>query len=271
MISFPLNETLITAILDNQPDAVVYYIPICAPETENDVSDFAVGYCNKEAARLLGLQVEQLTGQKALSMPGRNSATRNILYDELMQVYTTGKAAESTSYNEALDKHFRVKRLPVENGVLTVSLDITTEVKEREEKQRQAELANLILNNSLNAWFSCKAIEDDKGKIIDFLITSINQEYINIIGLPQDEVVGKSYLSLFPSSRDNGIFDLNCQVVLTGKSIRHQVFYKGDGLDAWYDVAVTKLGEKEIYVNFADITEFKNAVAELQSLLIWNG
>lgn len=264
MISFPLNETLITAILDNQPDAVVYFVPIGATGTDSEVSDFAVGYCNKEAARQIGLQVEQLIGQKALSMPEGDLATGDLLYQQLKQVYITGNAGESTYYNEALDRHFRVKRLPLENGVLTVSLDITTEVKEREEKQRQAELANLILNNSLNAWFSCKAIEDDKGKIIDFIITSINQEYINIIGRPQDEVVGKSYLSLFPSSRENGIFDLNCQVLLTGKSIRHQVFYKGDGLDSWYDVVVTKLGEKEIYVNFADITEFKNAVAELQ-------
>jgi signal transduction histidine kinase len=264
MISYPLNEALIVAILDNQPDAVVYFAPVFLNGTNKDVKDFKIVYCNKEAASQAGLQRDELRGQMALSVPGTDESTRHLLFEQLKQVYESGKPNETSYYNKFLDKHFRVKRLPVENGVLTVALNITTEVRERQEKQRQAEMANLILNNSLNAWFSCQAIENEKGEIIDFLITSINQEYIRIIGLPKEEVVGKSYLSLFPSSKDNGTFDLNCQVLLTGKSIRHQMYYKGDGLDSWYDVAITKLGEKELYVNFANITEFKNALAEVE-------
>jgi signal transduction histidine kinase len=264
MISFPLNGILLNAILDNQPDAIVYFVPFFGNGSGKGLEDFEIIYCNKEAARQADLEVDQLVGQKAKSVPGADSGTRAILFDQLRQVYESGVPSESSYFNEVLDKHFRVKRLPVENGVLTVAINITEEVKERREKRRQAELTNLILNNSLNGWFSCQAIENEKGEIVDFLITSINHEFIRIIGLPEDQVVGKSYLSLFPSSKENGTFDLNCQVLITGKSVRHQMYYKGDGLNSWYDVVVTKLGEEEIYVNFADITDFKNALSEVQ-------
>jgi signal transduction histidine kinase len=264
MISFPLNEIVISAILDNQPDAVVYFVPFFANGSGKDLVDFEIIYCNKEAARQAGLQVDQLLGQKVLSVAVANAPSGTLHFEQLRQVYESGTSGECTYYNEILDEHFKVKRLPVEKGVLTVTINITTEVKERQEKLRQGELINHILNNSLNGWFSCRAIENEKGEITDFLITSINHEFIQIIGIPKEQVVGESYLSIFPSSKENGTFDLNCQVLTTGKSMRHQMYYKGDGLDSWYDVVVTKLGEKEIYVNFADITEFKNALIEVQ-------
>jgi len=250
--------------MDNQPDAIVYFIPCFGNGPFTELEDFEIIYCNKEAARQADSEVDQLVGQKAKTVPGADNSTRMLLFDQLRQVYESGVPAESSYFSKVLDKYFRVKRLKVENGVLALAMDITAEVKERKEKQRQAELSNLILNNSLNGWFSCRAIEDEEGAIVDFMITSINHEFIRIIGLPEEEVVGKNYLSLFPSSKENGTFDLNCQVFSTGKSVRHQMHYKGDGLNSWYDVVVTKLGEKEIYVNFADITDFKNALSEVQ-------
>jgi signal transduction histidine kinase len=264
MISLPISQVLITAIMDNLPDAVVYFVPVFGDGTQKSLEDFEIIYGNKEAEIEARLQGAQLIGQKARSIFGADDTVRSMLFAQLSQVYRSGVQFEGTYYNKVLDKHFKVRRLPVENGVLTVAVNITTEVKEREEKQRQADLANLILNNSLNGWFSCKAIENEKGEIIDFLITGVNQEFNRIIGLPPEAVVGKNYLHLFPASKENGAFDLNCQVILTGKSIRHEMYYKGDGLDSWYDVIITKLDDKEIYVNFADISEYKNALIELQ-------
>jgi PAS domain S-box-containing protein len=253
-----LNETYHFTLLDHHPDPTIYYIPVFDKIQGHTITDFEVAYGNLAAAQGISVETAALSGQKVLSVSWANDETRRALYQALLQVYQGGESSETGYYNPVLNKHFKTIRRKVGDGVLTIARDVTAEFTERVEKERQLALSNLILNTALNGWFSCKSIRNEKGTVVDFLINRVNPNFTQITGYAEKDVVGKTYLSLFPTARQNGTFDLNCRVMETGEPARQQIRYKGDGLDAWYDVAVTMMGKDGLLVTFADITETKN-------------
>src|SRR5690606_28119933 len=75
---------------------------------------------------------------------------------------------------------------------------------------------------------------------------------------------------LFPVAGKIGLFELNRQVMETGQPVRKEVYYEGDGLQAWYDVSLIKMGSDGLVVNFSDITSSKqnqNAVEQSEARL----
>lgn len=264
MLATPLSGTLLLSLLDKQPNAVVYYSPIFQNSQGNIIIDFRITYCNEESAKESGINISELENQKISSLPGTDRKTRDLLFQQLVEVYSSGETSESTYFNSSLSKYFSVKRSKVGEGVLSIANNVTNQVKEKEEMEKQARFSKLVLENSVNSWFSCEAVQDPSGEIIDFLITRINPRFTQMIGLSEEKVIGKSYLSVFPSSKDNGVFDLNRKVFQTGKTEQRQMYYSGDGLNAWYEVMVSKLGEKSLLINFDDITANKNSIREIE-------
>ncbi|MFL5742705.1 MAG: ATP-binding protein [Flavisolibacter sp.] len=264
MVATPLNETLLLSLLDRQPNAVVYYSPIFQNNRSKVVIDFRVAYCNEESAKETGVSISELENQQVSLLPRTDQKTRELIFQQLMEVYSSGESSESTYYNSDLGKYFHLKRSKVGDGVLSIADNVTTQIREKEEKEKQAVFSKLVLDSSLSSWFSCEVVEDSSGAIIDFLITSINPRFTEMLGLSPEQVIGKSFLTLFPSSKDNGMFDLNRSVLQTGKTAQQQMHYSGDGLDAWYEVVVSKLGEKSLLINFDDITAYKHSIGEIQ-------
>ncbi|MBD0286088.1 MAG: PAS domain-containing protein [Flavisolibacter sp.] len=260
-----LTTQMAFALLDNQPESIVYYIPVWnSTGKDSIIDDFEVAYCNKEAAHLTGVSQNELLGQKTRSMVGTDEKVRTLLFDQIVQVYQSGTPVEDTYFNSVLEKYFSILRTKVEDGVLTVARDITREKQEQEEKDRQTILANSIFDTSLNGIFACEAIRDASGKIIDLEMKRINCAFTQMLGLSEEQVVGKTYLSIFPTATENGTFALNCQVIESGVSAHNEVYYKGDNLDAWYDVSLSKLGKDGLLVTFADITEQKKAFLQIE-------
>lgn len=263
MTQNPLPPGILYTFLDKQPHPVLYYTPVYEKQSAN-IIDFEIAYCNHEAAFEYDYTPAELLGERVLSLAHADTNTKQALYQQLLQAYASTETFEFTYYNAHLDKYFRTKRFRVEDGVLSVSKNVTTEIRERTEREQQETLSNLILNSSLNAWFTADALLDDEGRVQDFVITRINPAFTRIIGLTDDAVVGKQYLKLFPSAREYGAFALNQRVFETGKAEQMQLFYRGEGLQAWYEVSVTKLGDAGILVNFSDITESRKALEEIQ-------
>jgi signal transduction histidine kinase len=264
MTTIPLDTELAFSIMDHQPDGLVYYVPLWnEAENNHTPADFEVSYCNKEAAIFARISKQEMIGQRASSMASTDEAVRQVLQQQLLQVYQTGKTLEHLIFNPILEKYFGILRTKLADGVLTVIKDKTAEIREQEEKDRQAALTNSILDSSINAVFACEAIRDKNGNIIDLEMKRINPAFTRMVNLTEGQVVGKRYLELFPSSLENGTFAMNCEVIETGKSLRKEVYYKGEHLDAWYDVSLSKLGRDGLVVSFADITEQKKAFLQL--------
>lgn len=260
-----LSPQIAFALLDNQPHSIVYYVPVRSGRNETGfIQDFEVAYCNKEAACITGVPLHHLPGQKIKSMAGTDAALRERLFTQLEQVYQTGVPIEDTFFNKVLEKHVSILRTKVEGGVLTVARNRTPEIREHEEKDRQRALANSILNTSLNGIFACEALRNERGEITDLEMKRINRAFTQMIGLSEAQVVGKTFLTVFPASLQNGTFALNCQVIESGVSTHKELYYEGDNLNAWYDVSLSKLGDDGLLVTFSDSTEQKKNFLQME-------
>lgn len=128
----------------------------------------------------------------------------------------------------------------------------------------EAKFIHSVLDASLDGIFVCEAIRDPKGKIIDLLIKRINPAFTRIRKIEEWDVVGKRYLSLFPSARDVGMFDLYCQVIETGTPAHEEFHYKGAELEAWYEISAAPLDRDHLVVTFHDFTAVKKLQLQLE-------
>jgi signal transduction histidine kinase len=264
MVKNVLDERLLRALLENQPEAVVYYTPVgSGPEAP---VDFEVAFCNREAAFQTGIDSEQLTGQHVLHMVHTDDKVRRTIFDQLYRVYKTGEPSESTYYNPVLNKHFSLLRTKVEDGVLSLARNVSSEIRTGEEKDKSMAFTNSLLDAAINGIYACEAIRNEAGEITDLMMLRINKAFTRIIKKTEAEVIGKTFLTLFPSSRENGAFAMNCEVIQTGQPLRREVYYEGDGIDGWYDVSIAKLGTDCMVVNFSDITPFKRVQLKVEGI-----
>lgn len=248
------SETNIGFIFDALDTGVVLYEPVFDGDNNFEPSDFFISYCNKKIAEMTGVSPDTMRNQQVLSLVNVDIKGRQTVFEQVNLVYKTGQRLVTSFYNALLDRYFMQTRSKLGNAVLTELKDITAETLERKEKERQIAFNNQILDQSINGSFTGEAIRNDKGGVIDFIITRINSAFSKMSGLSAESVVGKPYLSLFPTAMHNGTFQMNCRVLLSGITERKLIRYVGDGLDAWYDVVVSKLENNAILVNFSDMS-----------------
>lgn len=190
---------------------------------------------------MTGVSLTTMKNQRVLSLVNVDNEGRQTLFQQINTVYKTGQQTITSFHNAYQDHYYQQTRTKLGNAVLTEVKDVTSEVQERRSRERQSFFTDQILDQSINGWLTCEAVRNDEDNIIDFIITRINSAFSKIVGLSEEAVIGKPYLSLFPTSKENGTFDINCRVLLTGTAERKLVHYVGDGIDAWYDIMTSKL------------------------------
>lgn len=256
------DENLFAEFFDFQPQALLWL----QPQWDNSgiLSDFVYTYANREGLKYLNLQPEMLKKTTVFSIPSLTDEMRGKIFNEMVTVYETGRTLETFNYNPAVDKYGRVLRSRFRNGILNIIHDSTKENQAIEQLEKQtAELnrhrtfSNSILDASSNGIFAMEAIRSDDGSIVDFKIVKINKAFTVMTGMSAEEVEDKRYLSLFPSSVSAGSFQLNLQVLESGMAARREMFYRGEGLDGWYDISAVKWGGNGLVVTFADISDRK--------------
>ncbi|HVG41896.1 MAG TPA: hypothetical protein VM888_09815, partial [Chitinophagaceae bacterium] len=228
-----LEKELYLELLENQPVPVLYFVPLFSKGiNKHEIIDFEVQYCNKEAYHFTNFNQENLLGQPLSLIPIPTETGKQRIFDELKKVYLTGEQIEYSYFNSILHRHFTVLRKKVGDGVFTIALNRNAEVKMLAERDVEADFTNSIMNTAINAVFVCQAIRDDEGIIIDLLMQRVNSAFTQIVMRTEVEVIGNTYLNLFPSSKHQGAFDINCSVINSGVSLRKEMFYSGEGLDA---------------------------------------
>ncbi|GAB3937042.1 hypothetical protein [Larkinella terrae] len=170
MFSSP-DEKLLTSVLDNHPEPIVLHTPVFGSEEGDTIVDFTLLYFNDAARQQANLPYALMKGQKVSELAGYSEEGRKKLTQQLIEVYTSGKDLQTTYYNELLDIYFDVLRRKIDGAILSITKNVNAEMKERLEKQKQQELVNLILNNSLNGWYVLDAVLNEQQKVIDFMFT----------------------------------------------------------------------------------------------------
>ncbi|RYF85176.1 MAG: PAS domain-containing protein, partial [Chitinophagaceae bacterium] len=256
MLKEPGTERLFVQLFDDQPDAVVWYLPIFDAGAPRDrVIDFEVQYANEAAIRFLGAKTTDVRGKSLRNMPWLDEATVSVIFTQCLDVWNTGDTVESTYYNAGFDRYFNVQRRKVENGVLSITRDRTDEHSSELQARLDRDLLSSILNASINGLYAVEAVRDDEHKIIDFRFLTCNQKLLQVLGKREQEVIGKSYHSILPHSKENGMFDMKCRVIETGEPIEQEFYYKGSGVDGWFQISIAPLGKNGVVETFTDITE----------------
>lgn len=260
-----LDEKLLTSVLDNHPEPIVLHTPVFESEEGDTIVDFILLYFNGAARQQANLPYALMKGQKVSELAGYSEEGRKKLIQQLIQVYTSGNDLQTTYYHELLDIYFDVLRRKIDGAILSITKNVTAEIRERLEKQKQQELVNLILYNSLDGWYVLDAVLNEEREVTDFIFTRVNKSFLQHSSLSEEQVIGKRFLALFPATGDIGSFERYKEVYLTGISQRRQSHYTDGGVDAWYDSVVAKLGERSLLVTFADVTELNAKARELES------
>lgn len=260
------NELLITQLLDAQPVSVVWMKPLYVSDNdrESKIIDFEVCYYNKAAADLMSITQQAALGKFLVQDNLLGGVSEQIAFEQSLYVFLNGVSQEFIYFNPVHQKHFNVIRTKVNEGILNTVRDITNQVTAERKINKQSDFLTRILDASTNAVFVCKAIRNTDGIINDLQMVKINRAFTDMIGKTAAEVEGTTYLFLFPASKSLGLFDLNCQVIESGVPVRKEVYYKGEKLDAWYNISLVKIGENRLLVSFSDITQSKLALLHIE-------
>jgi len=125
-------------------------------------------------------------------------------------------------------------------------------------KQTESFYTN-VLNSSISGIMAFKSVRDSEQNIIDFEWIVANKTAETIIGIPADEIVGKSLLEVMPGNKNDGVFFKYIDVVETGQSMDHEKSYELQGIyKIWFHISATKLNDG-FALTFQNITKRKSA------------
>lgn len=253
MIKAAPDEQLIEKLFDTQPDSVVWFTPIF--DTTAAITDFEVRYCNAAAATILKAPRESLIGARLLQTTLMDKQSREKIYEQSLEVWSTEQTMEFTYHNPGLDRYFNVQRSRILDGVLSITRDRTHEVKLELEKRQQAELLEKVINSSPSCIVLCQAITDANGDIIDFQLLMVNEKIAQDLGRPRKDVEAMTYCELHPAVRTNGYLDMLTQVVKTGRSFKEEMYLQVFG--GWFYVSAEKVEDNKVIVICVDINQTK--------------
>ncbi|QCR22381.1 PAS domain S-box protein [Pontibacter sp. SGAir0037] len=135
------------------------------------------------------------------------------------------------------------------------------QVAERTQDLRQSrDILQSLFDTTLLSLSILKAVRDEKGTIIDFMILIINKELERVTG--RTDLVGKLYLQEFPGIKQAGLFDLMLRVMETGEPEQVEYYYPHENFNKWYSAMFVKMDDGVVASNL-DITDRKLAEAEL--------
>jgi signal transduction histidine kinase len=257
------KERMYQQILDTTADGIMLLKSI--RNDNEEITDFKLAHCNKK-----GFEIGQLppdaVGRTLLEVfPHLNSTEQFKIHKEVVE---TGEPARfETSFRTQAGAEFGwfiVSLTKLHDGVISNFVDVTDKKDQEKETIKQKDLLNNTLDASLNAIYTCKAVRDEEGKIVDLKFVQVNQRFRELSVRPGLNVIGKNLLEEFPATRGTETMEKLVEVIETGVPARFEVHYHSETYDGWYDTSAAKVGEDGVVVSFANVTELKETIRELR-------
>ena len=266
------NTGIFAELYDMHPQPIVWTQPVRSG-TGDQIIDFEFAYSNEKGLRYLNMTREQFYGYRLSNTPSLTEDLRKRFLEEMIMVYTTGKASESVVFNPALDKHARILRSKLRDGVLTVIQDITHEkriIRQLEEQsvqlREQKTLLDNILEKSSNGISVIEVLRDESGKVIDALTIMANDAAVKYVGLPREIYLTKKATEIQPVLAESPYYQACTNTLETGEPFMMQYLLKTTG--RWMELTVSKLDYNHLIFVFSDISPVKEAQFKLEQTAV---
>jgi signal transduction histidine kinase/CHASE3 domain sensor protein len=150
---------------------------------------------------------------------------------------------------DALDKQRTAEGQLTENIVA-----LKSEVGMREFTQKTL---RSVLDNSLDGIMAFRSVRNEQKEIEDFEWTLANAIGSTYAGRVEHELIGNRLLEVLPEVKEQGLFDIYKEVVLTGHPKQFEKYYVHRPNNAqWYNITVVKF-EDGFIVTFSNISHQK--------------
>ncbi|MCB1315688.1 MAG: PAS domain-containing protein, partial [Leptospiraceae bacterium] len=160
---------------------------------------------------------------------------------------------------------YRLHSGEVEGVVLTFT-DISVIKQAQQRMMESQELFRAAVESSLDMLMVLSALRDVNRNIIDFKVVEANQRAVEMLGQSRIHLLNRSYIELFPESREEGVFQVYCDVLEKGEPMHREYALGGDDhARAWRWQQIVPMGGDHISITERDITARKQQEREAQA------
>ncbi|MGK3967471.1 PAS domain S-box protein [Sorangium sp. So ce118] len=151
--------------------------------------------------------------------------------------------------------------------VYFVARDITDRKRAEESLVAAESRFRAAIEGSLDAFFVLRCAFDEAGEIEDFVFTEANQNAIDGLRRPREEIIGRRFTEVVPAARSLGRLEAYARAYRTGERILEERESRSPGYEGrWLQNQIIPLVDG-VAIAVRDITPSKRLEAELREAL----
>lgn len=182
-----------------------------------------------------------------------------IAYEKIKSVLKNG-GMEKIEYNmEMPNKEYLFEFRIVKNNekeVIAISRNVTVEKHNELELKISEEKYKALVDEMQQGLAIYETDTDGKEEIINYRFLEANKSHEKLIGLKNEEILGKRIYEIFPNIKKNSIENFK-KVVKTGEPVCYESYLQDK--DKYYEIIAYRPQKMQIAVIVTDITERKKA------------
>lgn len=261
---------LFEGVLQTSENSIIVYEAVHG-NTE-DPLNFRIIHLNEASLKVAGRSREELMGRLLTEI--YPDTKKYGLWHQYVEVYETGRSFQGNHYYPYVKKWFNITIAKLGDGLVATFNDITLAQYAARQIEEQARLFNSVLKSITNGLSVLEAVHNESGDIVDVRYVRVSQAILSDTGLTEEQLVGKSMLSLYPSVKETPYWSAYLAAFATGELQHFETHYHYDGFDNYTDNWVTRIDENRIISIYSIINnqkrvelQAKQQAAMLQSVL----
>ncbi|QJD77359.1 PAS domain S-box protein [Spirosoma rhododendri] len=249
-------QKLLRATLDSSMDMIQVFEAV--RNQQGQIVDFTWILNNHAAEKIYG----DVVGKSLLQhQPG---VVEEGIFEAFKHAVETGQPQQYEKHyvHEQFDGWFHQSVVRLNDGVATTTTDITSRKKAEQQLRESKTLLQDVIDAPRIGMAVYRAVRNDEGDIVDFLHEYINRASIQMLG--GEDFTGR----LFTAHGDNAVVQLPqfIDVICSGQANGYVREAQFRGRKVWFAITNTSLGEDRLVHTWEDVTERKQAEAEILRL-----
>jgi PAS domain S-box-containing protein len=243
----------------SENEATLHSIFKAAPIGIGMVSERKISWINDNLCRITGYESHELLGKNARLLYPNETEYRRVGAEKYDQISRDGIGTVETQWirkdgkilDILLSSVPRDPEVSTTHNVIFTALDITDrKEKDRALQESEEKYRNII--ESIPLGMHMYALNEE-GQL---LFSGNNQAANKILGLDNNQFIGKTIEDAFPPSVEAGLPDIYRWVAQTGTSYNlNQVDYQGDEIKGAFEVHAFQTSPNQMVAAFQDITQ----------------